>query len=210
MRFNKLVPEFDVSDIKNSLDFYVKILGFKIEYERKQDKFAFLSLNGSQIMIQQSSKWKTGKLEYPYGRGINFQIEVKDIKKILDSLKKHNWPLKYGLEENSYKVSNKNVKCKEFLVQDPDGILIGPTWPVTTLATLVGAGAGFLLGRAIGKSNAQNENENRIGYFEQYAKEYDQVNGIPVDSNEGLAFQLNQIYETERKTRELESNLKRA
>ncbi len=113
-----------VGDLAKSLNFYRNILGFKIEYEREENKFAFLSFQGSQLMIQEDNKvWKTGELVYPLGRGINFQIEVKDTNKIIDSLKKNNYPLFRELKECRYRVNNKIVKCKEFLVQDPDGYL---------------------------------------------------------------------------------------
>ena len=77
MKFNKLIPELVVSNLSKSLGFYVNILGFKVEYSR--EKFVFLSFQGAQIMISENNTWKTGKLEKPFGRGINFQIEVKDI-----------------------------------------------------------------------------------------------------------------------------------
>ena len=123
MKFNKLIPELTVSDIKKSLEFYTKILGFKIEYQREEDKFAFLSYQGAQIMIEQNlnSDWQTGKLEKPFGRGINFQIEVNDILPILDSLKKHKYSMKKEPMENWYRKDNELIGNKEFLVMDPDG-----------------------------------------------------------------------------------------
>jgi len=126
MKFNSLVPELIVSSIDKSISFY-KSLGFKIEYERKENKFAFISLEGSQIMIQEKrdkEEWKTADIEYPFGRGINFQIEVKDIEKILNDLKKISWPLKVPLKINSYKTDKSIIRCKEFLIQDPDGYLL--------------------------------------------------------------------------------------
>ena len=72
MRFNQLVPELSVSDIENSKRFYTDVLGFRIEYERVEDKFVFLSLGEAQLMINEiNGHWETGKLEYPLGRGIN-------------------------------------------------------------------------------------------------------------------------------------------
>lgn len=76
MKFNSLIPELYVSDFNKSLNFYTAI-GFKIEYKREKPKFAFLSYQGSQIMIQEyEPEWVKGKLEYPYGRGINLQIHT--------------------------------------------------------------------------------------------------------------------------------------
>lgn len=127
MKFNKLIPELSVSNINKSLEFYVKLLGFKIEYERTEKKFAFISFQGSQIMLQEikeKDKWETAKLEHPFGRGINFEIEVRDIAPLLDMLKKNNYPVFAEPEENWYRKDDVLYGNKEFLVQDPDGYLL--------------------------------------------------------------------------------------
>lgn len=129
MKFNKLIPELSVSDFKKSLEFYTKILGFKIEYQRKEQNFAYLSLQGSQLMIDQGndddkSPWFTGHLEYPRGRGIHFQLEVKDISIILKSLKKHRYPIKEPPKEYWFRKDNSLIGMKGFLVMDPDGYLL--------------------------------------------------------------------------------------
>ena len=53
MKFNKLIPELSVTNFEKSLEFYTKILGFKIEYKRDESKFAMISFQGSQIMIEE-------------------------------------------------------------------------------------------------------------------------------------------------------------
>lgn len=50
MKYNSLIPELSVTDINKSKEFYAK-LGFKIIYERVEDKFCFLQFEGNQIMI---------------------------------------------------------------------------------------------------------------------------------------------------------------
>ncbi|HIS17452.1 MAG TPA: VOC family protein [Candidatus Coprovivens excrementavium] len=125
MIFNKCIPELDVTNLKRALDFYL-LCGFKIEYERKEDKFAFLSLEGTQLMLQELSeenKWYVGNLEYPFGRGINFQVEVDDVESIYNKLKENNYKIAFPMEENWYRDGNLLLGCKEFLVQDPDGYL---------------------------------------------------------------------------------------
>lgn len=125
MKFNKCIPELDVSNLNNSLDFYL-MCGFKVEYERKEDKFVFLSLDGTQLMLQElaeNNKWGVGILEYPFGRGINFQIEVTDVELIYDRLKENDYKISFPMEENWYRENNQLLGCKEFLVQDPDGYL---------------------------------------------------------------------------------------
>lgn len=126
MNFNKLIPELSVSNLNNSLSFY-KQIGFKIEYERPENKFAFISLNKIQIMLQEISnndKWAVAPLNYPFGNGINFQLEVSNVCKIYNSLKNIKYPILYEIEENWYRENNKLLGNKEFLVQDPDGYLL--------------------------------------------------------------------------------------
>jgi catechol 2,3-dioxygenase-like lactoylglutathione lyase family enzyme len=125
MKFNKLIPELSVSNFEQSLKFYTQILGFKIEYQREESKFAMISLQESQMMIEEvNNNWNTGKLEYPFGRGVNFQIEVNQIQPILDSLKKNNFPLFVEPKENWYRKNKQLLGNKEFLIKDPDGYLL--------------------------------------------------------------------------------------
>ncbi len=125
MKFNKLIPELSVSDIEKSLWFYADVLGFKIEYRRKEAGFAFISYKGSQLMIEQvNGKWETGPLEKPFGRGINFQIETDEIDLLVNGLKSHELEIKMMPKENWYRKGNELVGNREFLVMDPDGYLL--------------------------------------------------------------------------------------
>lgn len=129
MNFNKLIPELSVSDIEKSLNFYTNILGFKIEYQREEKKFAMLSFQGSQMMLDQGndtedSPWFTGKLEYPRGRGIHFQLGVDNIQPLLNNLNKNNYLIKVQPKEYWFRKNNKLIGMKGFLVMDPDGYLL--------------------------------------------------------------------------------------
>ena len=126
MYFNKIIPELSVTNLENSLKFY-QIVGFKIEYERPENKFVFLSCGEIQFMLQEISeedKWNIAPLKYPFGNGINFQLEVENVDKIYNSLKENNYKIKFEIEENWYRQDDKLLGNKEFLVQDPDGYLI--------------------------------------------------------------------------------------
>ncbi len=125
MKFNSLIPELTVDDIERTKDFYVNKLGFKIEYERPENKFAFLSLYENQIMFEQANgHWSVGELEHPYGRGINFEMAVPDAeemyKRILD---KGIRPFR-ELMEKRYRNGDEYIIQHEFLIQDPDGYLL--------------------------------------------------------------------------------------
>ena len=47
----KLVPELICEDIEVTKRFYVDIFGFTLKYERANEKFAYFSLNGIDIMV---------------------------------------------------------------------------------------------------------------------------------------------------------------
>ena len=124
MKFNKLIPELSVTNIDKSKEFYLK-LGFKIMYERKEDKFVFLELDGNQLMIEEiNDNWNTGKLEYPFGRGINISMTINNIDKYYQDLVNKNIILFKDLMTNKYDVNGKTYLDKEFLIQDPDGYLL--------------------------------------------------------------------------------------
>ena len=125
MDFNKLIPELSVSNISKSIDFYVSTIGFRIEYARPGAGFAFLSLDSAQIMLEQDNgHWKTGDIEYPRGRGVNFQIEVRDLKSIYNSVAKTGHPIFREISEKWRKVDEIEYGEIEFLVLDPDGYLL--------------------------------------------------------------------------------------
>lgn len=123
MQFNSLLPELYVTSFDKSIRFYQDILGFTIEYTRDDPKFAFLSYGKSQLMIQELrlGEKEKEKLDFPLGRGINFQIETKSVQKIIDSLEKNTYPLKRGVKDNWYIGNGVRYGCREILVQDPDG-----------------------------------------------------------------------------------------
>ena len=124
MNFNKLIPELSVTNIDKSKEFYLK-LGFKIMYERKEDKFSFLELEGNQLMIEEiNDNWNTGKLEYPFGRGINISMTVSDIDNYYQELVNKNITFFKDIMTNEYDVNGKTYLDKEFLIQDPDGYLL--------------------------------------------------------------------------------------
>lgn len=125
MKFNKLIPELTVSDIEKSKQFYTEILGFKIEYERPKNKFVFLSLREAQIMLEENNgHWNIGNLQYPFGNGVNFQIEVENLERIAWQIKEKGVvPLK-DIFCSEYQCDDVTYLEKEVLILDPDGYLL--------------------------------------------------------------------------------------
>lgn len=126
MKFNRLIPELTVQDIEKTRKFYLDVLGFQLEYERKEDKFLFLSFEGSQFMFEQMHQegWNVAQMEYPFGRGVNFSIETDHIEEIYQQLVCNQYPIFRPMMISKYESNGEYLEQKEFLVQDPDGYLL--------------------------------------------------------------------------------------
>lgn len=123
--FAPLVPELDVSNIHESLQFWCGLLGFSVAYSRPDAGFAYIQRGALQIMLcQLNGEWITGRLEQPFGRGVNFQMSVDTVEPIASALEKAGWPLFRPVEEKRYRVGDMWSVTREFLVQDPDGYLL--------------------------------------------------------------------------------------
>ena len=125
MDFNNLIPELSVFDILQTKNFYEE-LGFKIEYERQEEKFVFMSFQDSQFMFEQihDEGWNTGELIYPLGRGINFSIAVDNIENLYTLVKSKRLEIYKKLTKSVYLVNGIEEIQMEFLIQDPNGYLL--------------------------------------------------------------------------------------
>lgn len=137
MTFSPLIPELYVTDITRSLEFYVNPLNFSVSYARPEEGFAFLNLGGAQLMLEQAvsltassaddfqeGRWRTGLLEHPFGRGVNFEIAVPSVETLRDRLRGAGYPLLLEPQVKWYRVQDRLVGSKRILVADPDGYLL--------------------------------------------------------------------------------------
>nr|WP_315244896.1 VOC family protein [uncultured Albidiferax sp.] len=127
MEFNALYPEFWVCDLAQSLRFYRDTLGFKVEYDRPEEKFAFLSLGGAQLMLLQdsaSTHSKTGELDYPRGRGVNFSIRVPSLEPLATALENAGHALRIPVRDSWHRDGDRFHGEKQLWVMDPDGYLL--------------------------------------------------------------------------------------
>lgn len=124
----KLIPELDVTDIQASRAFYVATIGFEIRYDRPEEKFAFLDFEGISIMLQEADgpgrRFRTGALERPFGRGVNFQIEVTDVDALYSKIIAAGSEIIIPIEEMWYRSENEELGNRQFVVSDPDGYLL--------------------------------------------------------------------------------------
>ena len=124
----KIVPELYVQSIDDNLAFFVDILGFNIKYQRKEEQFVYLTREGLDLMLEgveaNSRKWLAGKLETPFGRGINFQWDVTGIEMLYSKVQsKCNDLIFLPKETKSYQVNDRHVTQVQFIVRSPDGYL---------------------------------------------------------------------------------------
>ncbi|MCC8422062.1 VOC family protein [Photorhabdus thracensis] len=121
-----MVPELTVTDFSRSLDFYQRILGFRLLIRRDAPDFAYLELGEAQLMLEalHDDGWNIASLNYPLGRGVNFQIEVDDLTPLLNNLKANGIKLYREVKDNHYRIDEILACQREFLVQDPDGYLL--------------------------------------------------------------------------------------
>jgi hypothetical protein len=98
-----------------------------VAFDRLDEGFAYLDLDGAQIMLEERGRnrnWITGPLEFPLGRGVNFQVSVLTIEPILAALARADWPPFMEPEQKWYRTGAVETRVHQFLVQDPDGYLI--------------------------------------------------------------------------------------
>ena len=132
-----LIPELYVSNLDASLAFYVDVLGFHVEYDRPEDKFACIALGSAHLMLEETpaltrasaeqfhaGQWRTADLERPFGRGINLEIRVDGIDAMDARLKATRYPMLLELHARVFRVQGEPYPLRQLLLADPDGYLI--------------------------------------------------------------------------------------
>ena len=88
-----LVPELSVSNLEKSLHFYRDVVGFEVVFERIENRFAYMSFYGSELMLEEdrpregiSACWIVEPLDYPRGRGLTISIDCPDAEGLANRL----------------------------------------------------------------------------------------------------------------------------
>ena len=124
----RLIPELDVRNLGAALEFYVAQLGFRVLYERPEERFVMLEFEGARLMLEEATgpgrRFRTAPLEPPYGRGVNFQIQANDASALFGRLVSAGATIVIPLEEKWYRSGEQEVGNRQFVVADPDGYLL--------------------------------------------------------------------------------------
>jgi catechol 2,3-dioxygenase-like lactoylglutathione lyase family enzyme len=125
---SRLVPELDVADLDRSLAFYIGVLGFRVLFDRPEERFAYLDLAGVHLMLEEAAgpgrRFRTAPLEHPFGRGMNLMIEVPEVDRLYDRVKIAGFTIVIPLEERWYRQDDVENGLRQFVVADPDGYLL--------------------------------------------------------------------------------------
>ena len=125
---NILVPELSVRDCETSKAFYCDVLGFEVRYARPEEGFCYLERDGAELMLDQIGLGRDFDdhlpKQYPFGRGVNLQILVRDVAALANNCAAAGVALYLPLEERWYRKDQEEVGNKQFVVADPDGYLL--------------------------------------------------------------------------------------
>ncbi|WP_151720403.1 bleomycin resistance protein [Gemmobacter serpentinus] len=121
-----LVPELAVTDWARSRAFYVDLLGFAARYDRPEEGFSYLDLNGAELMIDQLGLGRDFDqgFAHPFGRGVNLSIKVEDAAALAATLLAAGHALHLPLEDRWYGVGDQQTGNRQFIIADPDGYLL--------------------------------------------------------------------------------------
>jgi hypothetical protein len=97
-------------------------------YSRLEERFAYLERDGAELMLEQPVSqdrlWPRAELAYPFGRGINCQIQVADAERLHAAILAAGVALYLPLEERWYRREIDEIGVRQFTIQDPDGYLL--------------------------------------------------------------------------------------
>lgn len=126
----QLVPELEVSSLSSSLRFYEGVLGFAVAYARPDEGFVYLERESAHLMIERAAgpgrRFRTAALNRPYGRGVNFQLEVSNIAAVRDRVASLGYELLVELEDRWYGTGRVESGQRQLVVSDPDGYVWRP------------------------------------------------------------------------------------
>ena len=123
-----IVPELDVSDLDQSMEFYIGVLGFDILFRRDQERFVYIEREGAHLIIEEADgpgrRFRTAELQKPFGRGVNLQIRTLDVAKLYEAVVKAGLEPLIEMETSWYRQADIERGNRQFVVADPDGYLL--------------------------------------------------------------------------------------
>ena len=134
MKVNKLTPNFEVKNIKETVQFYESILGFSLVMavpetqdgieqsfaDGKEYVYAVVSKDKVEMMFQQTDSFKRDvemAKDIPFGASVSFYMEVEGLDNFYNDIKNK------VKEITEPKIAWYGMK--EFYTKDPNGYILG-------------------------------------------------------------------------------------
>lgn len=115
-----------------SLDFWCRLCGFTVLYDRPDEGFAYIAHGTAHVMLEEEGvgrNWVSGALDRPLGRGVNLQVSVASLEPSLEpitqALQDADWPLFMEPEEKWYRTGESEAGVEQLLVQDQGAGKVG-------------------------------------------------------------------------------------
>ena len=134
MTFNKLTPNFEVSNIRETVHFYQSVLGFTLTMavpesqdgvEQKLEDgneyvYALLTKDKVEIMLQRTDSFKKDielAGDHKIGASVSFYMEIEGLNELYNAIK--------GKVKNSTEPKTAWYGMREFYIKDPNGYILG-------------------------------------------------------------------------------------
>ena len=134
MKYNKLTPNFSVRDVKETVEFYQNMLGFKFEMavpdgstkieneisDKNEYAYAMMSKDEVYVMFLKASNFEEDipvLQGFPQGASVLFYIDVENIEEVYKQLK-NCVEIEKTLETTWYGM-------REFYIRDCNGYILG-------------------------------------------------------------------------------------
>jgi hypothetical protein len=122
----KLVPEVYCSNFSVTKMFYIKVFGFNIENENKEQSVASFSFGKIEFIVEEPMPTETHKLAIRlkkfFSSDIDFSCEVEDVNDLYYRIKTlSSQSLCSKVENRSFQQDGTTVIHRQFVARDPDG-----------------------------------------------------------------------------------------
>jgi catechol 2,3-dioxygenase-like lactoylglutathione lyase family enzyme len=114
-KFKKMSPQFLVSDLNKSAEFYTKLLGFEVAF-RYEDFYLEITRDGHSIHLKWTDSFETKKETKIANEKLDLLFSVDQIVDLYEDLRYKPIEITQALRDMPY--------GREFYISDPDGYLI--------------------------------------------------------------------------------------
>ena len=119
---------------------YTDVFGFSVHAQRREERFAYLTLGDAHIMLQEANgpgrRFRTAPLDPPFGRGVNLQIMVPDLDTLWAAVRAAGLDIVVALEERWYRHNETEIGQRQCVIADWDGYLLRFCAPIGSRSSL--------------------------------------------------------------------------